>query len=142
MRKSHVLASTVMALGIVLVPAVAFAEPPQDLDARFTDLAGVVDDDAAAAAEVEKVPGQDLWVVTVKNLDGMDAQEWAEQTHAVSGMDKYDGVVVISVDTLEVGWHSTSSGDVSEAVLNESLSPYVMDLFGDGDWDAGVTTLA
>ena len=142
MRKSHVLASTVMALGIVLVPAAAFAEPPQDLDARFTDLAGVVDNDAAAAAEVEKVPGQDLWVVTVKNLDGMDAQEWAEQTHAVSGMDKYDGVVVISVDTREVGWHSTSSGDVSEAVLNESLSPYVMELFDDGDWDAGVTTLA
>ncbi|WP_311776839.1 TPM domain-containing protein [Trueperella abortisuis] len=142
MRKPHVLASALMALGAVLVPTTAFAEPPQELDSRFTDLAGVVDDDAAAAAQISEVPGDDLWVVTVNNLDGMDAQQWAAQTHKTSGMDRYDGVIVISVETSEVGWHSTSNTDVTEAVLNKSLSPYVMELFGKGEWDRGVTTLA
>lgn len=142
MRKPHVLASALMALGAVLVPTTALAEPPQELDSRFTDLAGVVDDDAAAAAQISEVPGDDLWVVTVNNLDGMDAQQWAAQTHKASGMDRYDGVIVISVETSEVGWHSTSNTDVTEAVLNKSLSPYVMELFGKGEWDRGVTTLA
>lgn len=142
-RKSHIIATAVLTLGAAMLPSTAFAEPPQNLTSRFTDLANVVADDGAVAAELDKIPGDDFWIVTVNDLDGKEAQAWAEQTHKRSGMDRHDGLVVISVGTSEVGWHSTAKDPgVSEATLNKALNPQVMALFGEHKWDEAVIALA
>ncbi|WP_143595421.1 TPM domain-containing protein, partial [Trueperella pyogenes] len=139
MRKSHIIATAVLTLGAAMLPSTAFAEPPQNLTSRFTDLANVVADDGAVAAELDKIPGDDFWIVTVNDLDGKEAQAWAEQTHKRSGMDRHDGLVVISVGTSEVGWYSTAKDPgVSGATLNKALNPQVMALFGEHKWDEAV----
>ncbi len=143
MKKSHVAAVGLFVLGAVLMPATAFAAPPMDLESHFTDDADVASNDAEIESALASIPGKDLWVVTVNNTDGLTAQIWAEETHAKSGMDIYDGVVVISIDNSEVGWHAPGpEPGVTELGINKSLNDEIMGLMSDGDWDEAILGLA
>lgn len=143
MRRSHIVAAGVFALGATLMPSAASAEPPQELTSRFTDLADLASNDSAIESELNKIPGKDFWIVTVNNTDGIDAQKWAQETHRRSGMDSYDGVIVISSGTSEVGWHSTAPDPgVSEITINKAANDDVMKLFSAQKWDEGILALA
>ena len=142
-------AAIVAMTAMLAAPGVAWAEEPATLRSNFEDHAGVVKDTAAVTAAVKEVPGDDLWVVIVKDLNGMDAQDWAHQAFMASGLQKYDGLLVISVGTSELGaWagrdeaYSGEVDAVTTGVLDEATNDAVLNLFGDGDWDGGVIMLA
>lgn len=141
-------AAIMMALAAALAiiggtPGTAWAEEPGALTSNFEDHAGVVKDDAAALAAVMKVPGHDLWVVLVKNFNGLDAQDWAQQTYTASHLQSYKTLVAIATEDSEIGYWAYDDG-ISEDVLQQAFTNNgneLLELFKQGKWDDGVQLL-
>ncbi|MDD7465715.1 MAG: TPM domain-containing protein [Actinomycetaceae bacterium] len=134
--------AVVTAAAVVGTPTVAHAEEPMELTSNFEDHADVVKDDAATLAAVEEVPGKDLWVVMVNNFSGTEAHAWAKRTTQLSGLQKYDGLVAISVEGSEIGYEAGGTG-ITKNLLEKALSDKrVADAFRAGDWDKGVRQIA
>lgn len=141
-RISHIGAGFFAALALISTPQIAFAEEPIKATEYLTDSADVIADETKVAAAIEDVPGKDLWVMTVKNLNGMDAEKWAKQSYRKSELQSYDGLVVISVETSEVGYAGNSGSGVTQEILDTALNEAVLNLFNAGKWDDGVILLA
>ncbi len=98
-----------MLLGALVVllgaaPA-ARAEPPGRLDGQVTDLAGVLDDDAALArlGQLQADTGVQLWVAFTRTFDGRSGDEWAAQTHELSGFGEQDVLLSVAVEERSYG---------------------------------------
>lgn len=127
-RISHIGAGFFAALALISTPQIAFAEEPIKATEYLTDSADVIADETKVAAAIEDVPGKDLWVMTVKNLNGMDAEKWAKQSYRKSELQSYDGLVVISVETSEVGYAGNSGSGVTQEILDTALNEAVLNL--------------
>lgn len=139
MKKIHAVAGGLCALGALLMPSVAFAAPPMDLESNFTDSADIASNDAEIEAALEEIAGNDLWIVTVDNTDGLGAEQWALDTHSRSGLEMHDGVFVVSIDNSEVGWHSPGTAPgVSYTTIDKALTDEVIDMFSADNWDEGL----
>ncbi|MFY9263200.1 MAG: hypothetical protein GX483_03080 [Actinomycetaceae bacterium] len=127
---------------MTLAPATALAVPPVDLDSTFADYANVVDNVSDVEAAINTVPGKDLWVVVVDDFDGMTAQAWTMETYDKSGLEVYDGILVISVGTSEVFGYSDATSGLTEDLMSEALTQVVLDEFTAEEWDDGIIAYA
>lgn len=125
---------------LLALPAQATA--PLKLDDHFIDEAGVIDDTKSVAKAIDQVPGGDMWVVIVPNFDGMDAVDWAQQTHSTSRLDKYDAVFAFSVESREFGGYTPAGDGISLEMIDAAVSTAVLDELTAENWDRGITTLA
>lgn len=143
LKKTHLAAAGLFALGAVLMPSTALAAPPMDLESNFTDDADIASNDAEIESALDAIPGDDLWIVTVDNTDGKGVQEWAVDTHSTSGLERHDGVFVVSIENSEVGWHAPGSAPgVSHTTIDKALTDEVMEMFSAGNWDEGLLSFA
>lgn len=141
-RISQISTGAIATLALISMPQIAFAEEPLEVTSYLTDSAQIVENDQKVAAAIENVRGEDLWVVTVHDLDGMEAQKWAETSYQNSGLQSYDGLVVISVGTSEVGFAGNSGEGVTKEILDAALNDEVLNLFDAEKWDDGIILLA
>lgn len=143
MRKFRLAAVGFFAIGSILAPSSALAAPPLDLDDNFTDTADIAGNDAEIASALDEIPGNDLWIITVDNTDGLGAEQWAQQTHEKSGLEVYDGVFVVAVDDSEVGWYAPGpEPGVSATTIAKSWTDEIQELFSSGNWDEGLLGIA
>ncbi|MDO5025096.1 MAG: TPM domain-containing protein [Trueperella sp.] len=112
------------------------------LEDHLLDEAGVIADDADVLAAINQVPGGDMWVVIVPNFDGIDAVEWAQQTHSLSGLDKYDAVFAFSVESREFGGYTPTGDGISREIIDAATNRVMLDQLSAGNWDAGIKLLA
>lgn len=92
---------TLVALLGLLAPGLVSAEPPQQLDERLTDLAGVFTDSQRSEAEaaIDSVAGDvSLWALFVSTTEGVPAPDYAEEVAALNGLGGNDAVLVVATD--------------------------------------------
>ncbi|MCI5825937.1 MAG: TPM domain-containing protein [Arcanobacterium sp.] len=135
-------AALLIAAVMLGAPSAAYAEEPTTLTNNFQDLAGVVNNDAAALAAVQEVPGNDLWIVVVPDFGGIEAQTWAERTAAQSKLQQYDGLVAISVNGKEIGFYAGGTGITKTLLQQAAGDQRVRDALHNGEWDKGVQLIA
>ena len=77
-------------LGVLaLVAGPAAAQAPERLATQVTDPGGVLDDRAgvdAALSDLQRRTGLQLFVVMVDSFDGTPAQQWTDETAALSDL--------------------------------------------------------
>lgn len=116
----------------------ASAEAPPDIDSQITDKAGVLGaDKAKVEASLKEFTGQtgfQLFVVYVKDFDGMTGREWAEATADNSALGTTDILLAVSTGDKNYGvaeprGHGISAQEFSAVQMNE-IRPAV----NTGDW--------
>jgi uncharacterized protein len=148
MRKSIPLAAPFFALAVTLAAVAAAAEFPA-LTGRVVDAAGILSagTEAALTRQLEahdRATGQQIVVATVKDLGGLDIQDYGYQLGRhwqIGGKEHDTGVVLVVAPTLrkvriDVGYGL--EGDLTDAVSSNIIQTRILPEFRKGDMDAGV----
>ena len=146
-RLARLLAVPTALAAALLMAGTAHAEQPGRLTQPVTDPAGVVGETAAAEDAIEQLRNEEgirLYAVFVDTFDGLDRQEWADDTARASGLGT-DGVVfAVAVDPSVRSYAVSLDQDspVSDADLRDVLSSDVQPELEAGDWSGAVVALA
>lgn len=146
MRKSIPLGAVCIALAVTL--AAAAVEFPA-LTGRVVDAAGILSADTEATLNRQleahdRATGQQIVVATVKDLGGLDIQDYGYQLGRhwqIGGKEHDTGVVLVVAPTLrkvriDVGYGL--EGDLTDAVSSNIIQTRILPEFRKGDMDAGV----
>lgn len=127
-------------LACLLLPASARAEAPAQMPAQVVDVADVL----TAAQESEIVDAVDdlaarenlqLWVIYVRDFDGMTPEEWGRQTQQLSELSYRDVLLAVSVTDRAYYFGSADTiDDLPESRLNEIARATVEPAVRDGEW--------
>jgi uncharacterized protein len=147
MRKSTALAAPFFALTVAMA-ALAAPEFPA-LTGRVVDAADVLSPSTEAALNRqleahERATGQQIVVATVKDLGGLDIQDYGYQLGrhwGIGGKEHDTGVVLVVAPTLrkvriDVGYGL--EGDLTDALSSNIIQTRILPEFRRGDMDAGV----
>ncbi|MGX1805261.1 TPM domain-containing protein [Nocardia sp. NPDC055321] len=124
--------------------APAVAEPPERLPGYVTDKAGALrgGQTAELQAAIDELYTKDherLWVVYVRDFDGLDATEWGERTARASGFGDRDVLLSVAVDDRAYAFTGQAPDSVSDKDLDNLLIDRVEPKLRAGDWaGAGV----
>nr|WP_280432528.1 TPM domain-containing protein [Nocardia brasiliensis] len=122
------------------------AEPPARLDTYVVDPAKVLDqgqlDQVRSAVNQLYADHQvRLWVVYVRDFDGLGSQQWADQTASKSDLGTRDLLLAIATRDRAYRLAGNAPSGVSDAELDSLLSREVEPALRDGRWaDAGIAT--
>jgi hypothetical protein len=126
-----------LALTALLV-APAAAEPPQNLGEQVTDLAGVLgnraDDVQQAVDRLLDDTGVQLFVVYVDSFDGVNAQEWADETAAQSQLGIDDAVLAVAVGDRAYAYSVPSEFPLDDDQLADVARSDIEPALRDDDW--------
>jgi hypothetical protein len=146
MRFTAVVGSLLGGLALALATAApALAEEPPDLGASpVLDLAGVLDDPAAAQAAIDDAfdrTGVSLFVVLVDRFESpADADEWADETVSRNGLGVDDVLLAIAVEdrtySLSADFETLDDGQFDAIARSVEAS------LRDEDWDGAVSDAA
>ena len=132
-----------LAVLLVGVAAPALAAAPLNVTGRITDQVGALkgDDQAVSSAidDLQAKTGINEYVIFVSSFDGMNGQQWVEQTAQQSGLTGNDVVLAVAVGDKHYGVHP---GNVSSAEMNRIVVDQVKPKLSDGDWAGAATALA
>ncbi|GAB2510335.1 TPM domain-containing protein [Nocardia heshunensis] len=143
------LLATGLLLALALVggrAAPAAAEEPLRLPGYVTDQAGVLDRGQTAELQqaIDSLYSRDherLWVVYVRNFQGLDSHSWGEQTARLSGFGDRDVLLSVAVDDRAYAFTGTLPSAVSDKDLDRMLTDQVEPKLRSGDWlGAGLAT--
>lgn len=147
-RSQRVLATTCAALLIALtiVPA-ALAAPPLALDTGpVTDDARALGDDAAKVEEalenLNEEHGVQLFYVLVDSFDGMDSNDWAEETASINGLGLNDILIAVAIRDQQYAWSVDEDFPLSDDELNEVAADRIEPELQDSDWSAAAIAAA
>ncbi|MEU6584326.1 TPM domain-containing protein [Nocardia sp. NPDC046763] len=142
-----------LVIGLLLASALvgrwaapATAEAPLRLPGYVTDNAGALDRGQTAELQqaVDSLYSRDherLWVVYVRNFNGMDSHSWGEQTARLSGFGDRDVLLSVAIDDRAYAFTGTLPKSVSDKDLDKLLIDQVEPKLRDGDWaGAGLAT--
>jgi hypothetical protein len=138
------LLACVSAVVCVLLSAPAFAAPPLVLDAgQVTDDARVLDAGSSAAVDdalerLNREHNVQLFVVFVDSFDGIDSQDWTNETAEMNGLGLNDILLAVAVVDRQYAWSADQdfvlSDDELEQVAADSIEPALQD----DDWAEAV----
>ncbi|MFE3195198.1 TPM domain-containing protein [Nocardia sp. NPDC059240] len=136
------LVATGLLLALALVggrAAPAAAEEPLRLPSYVTDQAGVLDRGQTAELQqaIDSLYSRDherLWVVYVRNFQGLDSHSWGEQTARLSGFGDRDVLLSVAVDDRAYAFTGSTPSSVSEKDLDRMLVDQVEPKLRAGDW--------
>ncbi|MEV6099587.1 TPM domain-containing protein [Nocardia sp. NPDC051981] len=119
--------------------APATADAPLRLPGYVTDNAGALDPGQTAELQqaIDSLYSRDherLWVVYVRNFNGMDSHSWGEQTAALSGFGDRDVLLSVAVDDRAYAFTGTLPKSVSDKDLDKLLIDQVEPKLRAGDW--------
>ncbi|MFE3054337.1 TPM domain-containing protein [Nocardia sp. NPDC059239] len=142
-----------LVIGLLLASALvggraapATADAPLRLPGYVTDNAGALDPGQAAELQqaIDSLYSRDherLWVVYVRNFNGMDTHSWGEQTARLSGFGDRDVLLSVAVDDRAYAFTGTLPKSVSDKDLDKLLIDQVEPKLRAGDWaGAGLAT--
>ena len=147
-RTSAVLAAAGIIVASPLAASAAPLTDPVDLGGAYVyDSTGVVGTDNAAVTaaldELYESTQSQLFVVVVDTFTGADdAQTWADETAAVSGLGDADALLAIAVDDRTFRWSVSESYPVSDAALDEIASERLIPELRDDRWTEGIIAFA
>ena len=123
----------------------ATADPPVDLDpGQITDRAGALDEDGREDVEqaLDRLLEEDdvqLFVVYVDSFDGMDSQEWADETASRNGLGLNDALLAVAVGDRQYAYSVDEDFPIDEAELRSIAAEQIEPELIDDDWSgAGV----
>jgi hypothetical protein len=144
-----VLALLVVLLAFVVLPtAVAAsvrAEPPFRLESQVVDRAGVLGGQAqvqAALDELRQETGVQLFVVFVNSFDGVEHQEWADQTASASGLGSSDYLLAVAVQDRSYAYSVEQDADLTDAQLERVATEEIEPRLAANDWAGAVVAAA
>ncbi|MFQ6396671.1 TPM domain-containing protein [Nocardia sp. KC 131] len=140
-------AITMLLAGVMLVGApTGSAEPPTRLGTYVVDTAEALDpaqfDDVRSA--VDQLYGNQqirLWIVYVRDFDGLGPQVWAERTATQSGFGKRDLLLAVGTQTRDYWLYGVLPSSVSDSELDGLLTNDVEPALRESKWaEAGIAT--
>ncbi|WP_067471721.1 TPM domain-containing protein [Nocardia amamiensis] len=139
-----------LAIGVVLA-AIALsgggtvaAEPPLRMNTYVEDPADAIDDlqrDRVRDSIDQLYADQQirLWVVYVRDFDGLDTQDWARRTASMSGFGQRDLLLAVATEDRAYWLEGEVPSEISDSELDEILTSEVEPALRDERWaDAGV----
>lgn len=116
----------------------ASAAAPVDVNSQITDKAGVLGADeakvSAALKQFTQKTGFQLFVVYVKDFDGMTGTEWARATASKSALGTTDILLAVSTSNNDYGLAEPGAHGVSEKEFSAVLMNDVRPAVNTGDW--------
>lgn len=144
---SLIVTGVLVALALAGGPAApAMADEPLRLPSYLTDRAQALN--AVQTAELQQAidslyskDHERLWIVYVRNFQGLDSHSWGEQTARLSGFADRDVLLSVAVDDRAYAFTGTVPSSVSEKELDRLLTDKVEPKLRSGDWaGAGLAT--
>ncbi|MET8424867.1 TPM domain-containing protein [Nocardia sp. NPDC004860] len=135
-----------LVIGLLLASALvggraapATADAPLRLPGYVTDNAGALDPGQTAELQqaIDSLYSRDherLWVVYMRNFNGMDSHSWGEQTAGLSGFGDRDVLLSVAVDDRAYAFTGTLPKSVSDKDLDKLLIDQVEPKLRAGDW--------
>lgn len=125
----------------------ALAAPPLSLDPGLvTDDAGVLGSDTEAMDEalerLESEHGVQLFVVFVRSFDGMDSNDWADETASINGLGVKDVLIAVAVADGQYAWSVDSDFPLTDSQLAAIASDDIEPKLRDEEWAGAVTAAA
>ncbi len=140
--------SVLLAVFALAVAPAAGAEPPLRMDTYVEDQAGALDqgqrDQVRNAVNQLYADHQiRLWVVYVRDFDGLTPQDWSARTASMSGFGGRDLLLAVATEDRAYWLAGELPSGVSESELDDIAIREVEPALRDGRWaDAGVATAA
>ncbi len=134
----------VLAPAALLGAGPAAAEAPLRLDAQVTDSAGVLDGTGEVQAALDDLRDEDqvqLFVAFVDSYDGLDRQDWTDETAALSGLGTEDYLLTVAVEDGEYSWWVADDARITDEQLAEVARDDIEPRLADSDW-AGAAVAA
>ncbi len=127
------------AIALGLTGATAFADEPFRLPEPVTDNAGVLTggepaEIEAALAELQQEDGVQLWVVYVESFDGMEPQEWSNQTYDLSGLGVDGALLSVATEDRAYTYSVGTDFPLSDSELEEIADQDIQPLLAEEDW--------
>ncbi|MEU7634322.1 TPM domain-containing protein [Nocardia sp. NPDC049220] len=139
------LAITVLLTGAALVgAATVVAEPPLRMDTYVEDRAEALDADRIGRVRrsVDQFYADQqvrLWVVYVRDFDGLTPETWAGRTVSMSGFGAHDLLLAVATEDRSYSIEGQLPRGVSDSELDNLLTREVEPALRDGRWaDAGI----
>ncbi|MET8873239.1 TPM domain-containing protein [Nocardia sp. NPDC004604] len=143
-RRAASVVMSVWFLWVALVAGPVSADPPLRMGPYVVDSAQVLDqgqlDRVSAAVDNLYADHQlRLWVVYVRDFNGMRPPEWADRTATLSGFGGRDVLLAVATQDRAYSFHGELPSGVSDSELDAVLTRDVEPALRDGRWaDAGV----
>ena len=123
-----------------------WAEPPLRVDDPVTDRVGALDGDAARVREaidrLRAANGTQLFVVYVSRFDGMNGQQWSDETARLSQLGDRDVLLAVAVDDRAYGYSVAGEFPLSDSELADLVAQEVEPRLAAGDWAGAAVAMA
>jgi TPM domain len=123
-----------------------WAEPPLRVDDPVTDRVGALDGDAARVREaidrLRAANGTQLFVVYVSRFDGMNGQQWSDETARLSQLGDRDVLLAVAVDDRAYGYSVAGEFPLSDSEIADLVAQEVEPRLAAGDWAGAAVAMA
>lgn len=136
-----------MILSILVLPSgAAMADDPVDVRGPITDDAGVLGSDEPkvrrALDTFFEQTGYQLFVVYVPSFDGMDGQQWADESAKVSRLGTTDILLAVATDERSFGIKDFDDSPLTDDELEQVERDHLLPALRENDWSgAAVATV-
>ncbi|HEU4897339.1 MAG TPA: TPM domain-containing protein [Actinomycetota bacterium] len=123
-----------------------WAEQPFRVDDQVTDRVGALADEVARVREaldrLRDANGTQLFVVYVSSFDGMDGQQWSDETARLSQLGDRDVLLAVAVDDRAYGYSVPGDFPLSDSELADLAVQEVEPRLAAGDWAGAAVAMA
>jgi uncharacterized protein YukE len=120
------------------VPGIAAAEPPLRLPSEITDEVGALGGDEPAVQDaLDRLREEDqvqLFVVYVESFDGMNPQDWADETAQLSGLGLQDALLSVAIGDRAYAYSVDQDFPLSTDELNQIALSDIEPELANSDW--------
>lgn len=136
-------AALVGLLGLVVAlasPGTASAEPPTRLPTYVVDSADAITPEQrteleAAIDSLYNDHAVQMWIVYVRDFDGLTSEQWADQTAAASELGDHDALLAVATEDRAYRLFAPDSvGGLDQSTLEEVANDDVVPQLRDGNW--------
>jgi hypothetical protein len=124
----------------------AWAEQPLRVDDPVTDRVGAIAGDGArvrgALERLRDANGTQLFVVYVSGFDGMNGQQWSDETARRSQLGNRDVLLAVAVDDRAYGYSVAGEFPLSDSELADLAVQEVEPRLAAGDWAGAAVAMA
>ncbi len=141
-RAASVVALTGL-LGVLMAlasPIAASAEPPTRLPNYVVDSADAISPAQRTQLETAidslyNAHAVQMWIVYVRDFDGLTSEEWADRTAAASELGDHDALLAVATEDRAYRFFAPDSvGGLDQSTLEEVANDDVVPQLRDGDW--------
>ena len=123
-----------------------WAEQPLRVDDQVTDRVGALAGEGARVREaldrLRAADGTQLFVVYVSSFDGMDGQQWSDETARRSQLGDRDVLLAVAVDDRAYGYSVPGDFPLSDSELADLVVQEVEPRLAAGDWAGAAVAMA